>query len=246
MPACVSSSRTFGAFAAFAAAVVLAGAAQAGDGSVRPSNFRFGDGSKGFALSSQGGPINPGILVGFNPQPDPPGDVGFALIDLTDPFHPSVHAPLIEGANGYRFQFFHNLDLGDGSVTPIDAPNAEGFTGFRQVFNDHIIDVAFHFGPGQVDRASWVGFNPQPDPPGFGGFGEDFNFLVPSVHGVTALDRGGADTRPNAVVTFSVAVDGDLLSFSATPEPATWAMMILGFGGTGILLRRRRRDLATA
>ena len=28
------------------------------------------------------------------------------------------------------------------------------------------------------------------------------------------------------------------------PEPATWAMMIMGFGGIGAVLRRRRRLLA--
>jgi hypothetical protein len=27
---------------------------------------------------------------------------------------------------------------------------------------------------------------------------------------------------------------------AAVPEPATWAMMIVGFGGVGALMRRRR------
>lgn len=33
---------------------------------------------------------------------------------------------------------------------------------------------------------------------------------------------------------------------AAVPEPATWAMMILGFGGIGSILRRRRPALATS
>lgn len=35
------------------------------------------------------------------------------------------------------------------------------------------------------------------------------------------------------------------ISFNAVPEPATWALMITGFGATGLMLRRRR-TLATA
>lgn len=33
---------------------------------------------------------------------------------------------------------------------------------------------------------------------------------------------------------------------SPVPEPATWAMMLLGFGAMGVSMRRRRRDLALA
>jgi hypothetical protein len=33
---------------------------------------------------------------------------------------------------------------------------------------------------------------------------------------------------------------------AAVPEPTTWAMMLLGFGGIGALLRRRRQDAAFA
>lgn len=34
------------------------------------------------------------------------------------------------------------------------------------------------------------------------------------------------------------------LNFSAVPEPATWAMMLLGFGAMGLTLRRRRETAA--
>ncbi len=39
---------------------------------------------------------------------------------------------------------------------------------------------------------------------------------------------------------------GGLLDVSAVPEPATWAMLIAGFGLAGVALRRRRTGLAAA
>ncbi|WP_293352246.1 PEPxxWA-CTERM sorting domain-containing protein [Phenylobacterium sp.] len=39
---------------------------------------------------------------------------------------------------------------------------------------------------------------------------------------------------------------GDIAAVSAVPEPAAWAMMILGFGGVGGLVRKRRVWLAPA
>lgn len=37
---------------------------------------------------------------------------------------------------------------------------------------------------------------------------------------------------------------GVSLRVTAAPEPATWAIMLLGFGGMGVMLRARRRALA--
>ena len=36
------------------------------------------------------------------------------------------------------------------------------------------------------------------------------------------------------------------IELGAVPEPATWAMMLAGFGGLGVMMRRNRRRLATA
>ena len=41
---------------------------------------------------------------------------------------------------------------------------------------------------------------------------------------------------------FGAAIDN--VSVTAVPEPGTWALMIIGFGGAGVLLRRRRAMVA--
>jgi hypothetical protein len=45
---------------------------------------------------------------------------------------------------------------------------------------------------------------------------------------------------------FSEFVPGDGTFAVGVPEPATWAMMIVGFGGLGVALRARRRAFAAA
>jgi hypothetical protein len=51
-------------------------------------------------------------------------------------------------------------------------------------------------------------------------------------------------------LVFDLKVGGPQLVFSAVvasvPEPASWTMMTLGFGGLGAMLRRRRRTVAYA
>lgn len=219
--------RVGAAVAAACLGLVVAGAAQAGDGSVFPPNYTFANGAKGFKLVSRGGPVNPGVIVGFNPQPDPPGDGDDgALIALLNPADPMLISP----STGGSFSFLIGLLMpGDGSVIPLpDAPNSDGFTGFRQVIAGHDIAVSLQFGPGQVDARTWSSFNPQPDPPG--------DVLKGSFQFANLEDPWMA---------FRISVDGDALSFaldtSGAPEPAEWALMIVGFGGVGAMLRTRRK-----
>ncbi|MDB5480655.1 MAG: hypothetical protein JWO83_1708 [Caulobacteraceae bacterium] len=50
---------------------------------------------------------------------------------------------------------------------------------------------------------------------------------------------------PNAALpsTFHIYIDSDL---DAVPEPASWTMMVLGFGLVGLLARRRERQPSAA
>ncbi len=191
-------------------------------------NYTFGDGAKGFKLTTSGGPINPGVIVGFNPQPDPPGDGDDgALIALLNPADPQLISPSLGGS----FTFLIGLLMpGDGSVIPLpDAPNPDGVTGERFMLGGHLFDITLGFGPGPVDPGSWVGFNPQPEPPG-DVLGGAFSFAG----------------REDPFMDFNISIDGSQLDFAlapGVPEPASWGLMLLGFGSLGAMLRARRRAL---
>jgi hypothetical protein len=163
---------------------------------------------------------NIGALVAFDPQAGLRG-VRPTTLDLSDPTRPVLTNLSTGGAFDFMFDF---QGLGDGAVDLPPAPDADGHTGFTQRIGGHLLDVTFTFGPGVVDAANWSSFNPQPDPPG-------------DVLGVGFQFRGFAD--PYAA--FSAKLDGNVLSFAAVPEPSTWLMMILGFGGLGGLMRTRSR-----
>jgi hypothetical protein len=188
-----------------------------------PPNYTFPDGVIGFQLSTSGGPVNPGVLVGFNPQPDPPGTPE-PLLDFANRFSPLV----VQTADGSVFKFelsFTGLEA--GLLLPaVQKPDVDGKTEFQFRLPDgtvFVADLTFS-GPGGV--SSWVSFNPQPDPPGsplgyFVGFGAD------------------------ASVALQLSENGVPLSFMV-PEPSTWALMGLGFATLGLLAYRKASRTLTS
>ena len=68
--------------------------------------------------------------------------------------------------------------------------------------------------------------------------GVEIGFAEPK--GAEGVGVGGYGDQGIALVNFSFS------QISAVPEPATWAMMLLGFGVVGTSLRRRRKALAVA
>ncbi|MFL6720877.1 MAG: PEPxxWA-CTERM sorting domain-containing protein [Sphingomonas sp.] len=59
-------------------------------------------------------------------------------------------------------------------------------------------------------------------------------FIITSVH-LTTTGGGFKDLKQLRLTGGTIAL----------PEPATWAMMLLGFGGIGMAMRRRRRSAST-
>lgn len=63
------------------------------------------------------------------------------------------------------------------------------------------------------------------------------------------FDLSGADQQLGGLrfTSSQYAFESDTFSFSVVPESTTWALMIMGFGAVGAMLRsRRRQELAAA
>jgi hypothetical protein len=82
-----------------------------------------------------------------------------------------------------------------------------------------------------------------------------FNHAPPSVHSspsdfldVVSLSGLTAQFVQYKVLAANAGNTGlsDIHFSTAVPEPAAWALMILGFGGAGVMLRRRRAEAALA
>ena len=80
-----------------------------------------------------------------------------------------------------------------------------------------------------------------------GAGGEMFGFLWDKGAFSTINPPGATSSTANGIndlghiVGFYTVADGNTLGFAATPEPSTWAMMLLGFGGLGFLGYRKAR-----
>jgi hypothetical protein len=167
------------------------------------------------ALETSGGVLNPGVIVGFNPQPDPPG---VPPVILANPFEPIFMRPV--GPETFDFVMSFS-GFATGLLLPaVQKPDIDGLTSFAFQSGGHSFDVTLGFsGPSAV--SGWASFNPQPDPPGVW-FADAVTF--------------GATGDPS--VSIAMTEDGVALRF-AVPETGTWAMMGLGFATLGLLARRR-------
>jgi PEP-CTERM motif len=183
--------------------------------------YTFPDGSAGFEFRTSGGITNPGVLVGFNPQPDPPG-FPTTTADLRDPTSPVFDQTT--GATAYLVTVSLLLpgtpslllpaDLeADGSVrVTCDGSVAKACDG--SVFK---LSLAFR------DLTSW---SLPSDTEGFNPSGVYFQYLA---------TFGGEPT-----FALSITDGGNSLTFSPVPEPATWGLMVIGFVSLGALTMRRR------
>jgi hypothetical protein len=191
--------------------------------------YTFPDGSAGFEFVTSGGITNPGVLVGFNPQPDPPGFPA-TTADLRDPASPLFDQTT--GATTYLVTVSLLLPGTPSLLLPaVNPPDRDGRVqvtcdgSVAQACDGSVFQISLAFPAGGV--TSWSSFNPQPDPPGI-----YFSYL--------------ATFSGEPTFALSITDGGNPLTFSPVPEPTTWALMAVGFVSLGAIAMRRRAKVGAA
>lgn len=118
-----------------------------------------------------------------------------------------------------------SITFGTG-ITAFGADLFQNFGGGSQGSTDTAFNI-LAYGAGNTLLGT---FNPLVSPNGGDFFG------LTSTDSIFRIDIG----QPGG---FAV-VDNVQFSASAVPEPSTWAMLLMGFGGIGVALRRQRRNVA--
>ena len=174
---------------------------------------------------------NPAVLVGFNPQPDPPAFPW--AVDVGDPLLPAVQSPS-GGAHAFRFVFALDNPSFPGvgwSFNLVPQSDIDSFGFDAQLGSALVVHVVAHATSSDgahLDPGSLVGFNPQPDPPGFGTIGFDFSFNAAAP---ATFSRLGliADVVPFARVDFQMTdANGNPFAFRPVPLPGTLPLLLFG------------------
>ncbi|QTD57801.1 PEP-CTERM sorting domain-containing protein [Parasphingorhabdus cellanae] len=133
-----------------------------------------------------------------------------------------------------RFNFNSSLQLWDDRVV-VDTTDAQSFRFFN--FDFVPIDTnSFEVGTGQISES--LGFSAFD----FTAMARDNDLisqLAPlSAFGAQTLSYGLLNADTELFVGLNATVESSVLT--AVPEPASWLMLILGFGIMGVFLRRSR------
>jgi hypothetical protein len=150
------------------------------------------------------------------------------------------------GSPGYTSGTYAFVTTYDGADTPTGGPNApqafsnpaspeEFFYSSLAPSTSMTLDL---FGTPSGDHVIPLVTNGNFDGPGF-----SFAFASTMCTGVATCDQALVGLTPGSSIFGPVTIS---VSVTTVPEPATWAMMLVGFGGLGAAMRARRRQAVAA
>jgi hypothetical protein len=220
--------------ATLAAGLAFAGAASASTNLLTNGSFEANGGSfSGWTLSGPTGDTTPAVVIPYNSSnPYPTGAFGEPI---PAPSGPS-HSPDAAGTHAAYFvsdfaseTLSQTIHLNAGTYTigfsvyapqnglnnPVDAT----FTGTvaGQTLTSGLVSA--------LQPTTWTNFTQTIQIATAGDYTTSFAFQT---DGFPAKD---------------IVVDRAFITTGAVPEPATWAMMIMGFGSLGVAMRNQRRRL---
>ena len=205
------------------------------------------------------GEVNANLNTYFNGGVYPPnggpvtiGGIGFNLDSL-----PTGGTGVIQTSSGSTTPFVIPVNL-FGVTTLYSIANSAfgeaGFTAGQLVFNGSggaSFTYTFTEGDNIRDHAT-TGFNElapnifATEDFGSGDHLDVQKIVLPADFGSQTLTSIDFSYTGNTVPGDGEAFLAALTTVSAVPEPSTWAMMILGFGGIGLMARRRKSRASSA
>jgi hypothetical protein len=196
------------------------------DGTVQTGNFAVGYFTGAFAGTATAFPADCSGSADFICLRNGEASVAKAVAGTYDP----------PGSSFFQAGFLNlHADTGVGTVVQFVAPTA-GLYSFAGSYQAH--DVS----PTGVDIAGYVGTTQQ-FADTFAGGSRSFGFDADLAAGQrVSFILGAAGNYTYDSTGFALTVTG--ADVGGVPEPATWAMMILGFFGMGATLRRRQSLMA--
>jgi len=150
--------------------------------------------AEAFEFRTAGGLENPGVLVGFNPQPEPPAGTAPTAVDMSFPSSATLTIPDVAVSNGKAQVLFAVPD----SYSIGNIGDLVGRTLSLQVSQLSVQDVFFTMttdSGGSPAPGSLVMFNPQPEPPA-GWIGVGFEFEFTSNSAATLSVQMGTGAQP--------------------------------------------------
>ena len=218
-----------------------------------------------YAQSSEFGGISGGAYVASQGVTGWTGAGGTALQFLYIGGTQTTVSPInrFNDPNAFFYPSLNTLSPNGGNFVALDGdqdPNVNVQGSITQLINGLVVGDSYNldFNWGAAQLANRTGATTEQLHITFGGQTADTGVLAVGSGAFSGWQNGHfvftASSTSQTLSFLSIGTPGGLppialldgVSLTAVPEPATWAMLLFGFGGIGAMMRRRRQMLATA